>query len=67
MEDIRFREPYEQIVAKLELAELTIQLGDATRAKWERMDTMKDVLKREEDLIKQIAIKTQELRKLMVK
>jgi hypothetical protein len=59
--DERFREPYEVICAKLELAELTIQLGEATREKWKRHETMRDVLEKEEMLIKQIAERTKVL------
>jgi hypothetical protein len=50
-----FKEPYEVIERKLQLAELTIELGQATREKWKRLETMRDVLKKEEDLLKKIA------------
>jgi hypothetical protein len=59
--DKSFKEPYEVIVKKLELAELTIELGDITRQKWERLATMKDILKREEELILKITNITKEL------
>ena len=49
------KEPYEVIEKKLQLAELTIELGQITREKWKRLETMRDVLKKEEDLLKQIA------------
>jgi len=49
------KEPYEVIEKKLQLAELTIELGQVTREKWKRLETMRDVLKKEEDLLKQIA------------
>jgi hypothetical protein len=49
------KEPYEVIERKLQLAELTIELGHVTREKWKRLATMKDVLTREEDLLRQIA------------
>jgi hypothetical protein len=47
--------PYEIIEKKLELAELTIQLGEVTREKWRRLETMRDVLNQEEELLKKIA------------
>ena len=50
-----WKEPYEVIEKKLQLAELTIELGEVTREKWARLATMKDILQAEEDLIKQIA------------
>ena len=59
--DKRFKEPYEVIIAKLELAELTIELGEVTRQKWERLGTMKDILRREEELLAQIAEKSKVL------
>lgn len=49
------KESYETIEKKLALAEMTIELGTVTREKWARLETMRDVLKREEDLIKAIA------------
>lgn len=56
------KESYEMIEKKLALAELTIQLGQATREKWARLATMKDVLQKEEDLIRRIAELTSELK-----
>ena len=56
------KESYETIEKKLALAELTIELGKATREKWARLATMKDVLQKEEDLIKKIAELTDELK-----
>lgn len=50
-----FKEPYEVIEKKLALAELTIELGTVTREKWRRLETMREVLEREEQLLKQIA------------
>jgi hypothetical protein len=55
MEKSFLRESYEVIEKKLQLAELTIELGQVTREKWKRLETMRDVLKKEEDLLKQIA------------
>ena len=55
------KEPYDVIEKKLALAELTIELGTVTREKWARLETMRDVLKREEELIKQIAEATKAL------
>ena len=49
------KEPYELIEKKLQLAELTIELGQVTREKWKRLETMRDVLQREEDIIREIA------------
>ena len=49
------KDSYEVIERKLQLAELTIELGQVTREKWKRLETMRDVLKREEDLIREIA------------
>ena len=49
-----FKESYEIIEKKLHLAELTIQLGEVTREKWKRLETMRDILTREEALIKEI-------------
>lgn len=60
-----FKEPYEIICKKLELAELTLKLGNITRQKWERLDTMKDILKLEEDLIRQIAEKSEILQVML--
>ena len=51
----------EIVNAKLELAELTIELGEVTREKWRRLETMRDVLSREEELIKEIASASQSL------
>ena len=51
----------EIINAKLELAELTIELGEVTREKWRRLETMRDVLNREEELLKEIATASQAL------
>jgi hypothetical protein len=56
-------EEHELIRKKLALAELTIELGTVTREKWARLETMRDVLHKEEDLIKQIAETTKELSK----
>ena len=64
-EKSRFKESYEIIEKKLELAELTLELGEITRQKWERLATMKDILGKEENLIKQIADRTQMLRAIM--
>jgi len=50
-----WKEPYEVIEKKLQLAELTIELGQVTREKWARLETMRDVLNKEEALLKQIA------------
>ncbi|MFA5132956.1 MAG: hypothetical protein WC444_06545 [Candidatus Paceibacterota bacterium] len=57
------KEPYEVIEKKLVLAKLTIELGEATREKWARLATMKDVLQKEEHLIKRIAELTVELKR----
>jgi len=61
MEDNRFNEPYSIICKKLELAELSLKLGEVTRKKWERLATMKDILREEEELIKIIAERTKDL------
>lgn len=58
-----FKEPYEIIEAKLQLAELTIELGEVTREKWKRLETMRDILSREENLIKEIAEASSNLEK----
>jgi hypothetical protein len=58
MESKRFKEPYEIIEKKLELAELTLELGTVTREKWKQHEGMKAILKQEEDLIRMIAEKT---------
>jgi hypothetical protein len=55
------KDSYDVIEKKLALAEMTIELGTVTREKWARLETMRDVLKKEEDLIKKIAEKTKEL------
>ena len=60
---MEFKEPYEVIEQKLALAELTIELGQVTREKWARLETMRDVLQKEEGLIKKIAEATAELAK----
>jgi hypothetical protein len=57
------KEPREILEAKLALADMTIELGEVTREKWARLETMRDVLKKEEDLIKQIAEATKALGK----
>lgn len=62
-----FKEPYEIIEKKLELAELTLELGMVTQEKWKRLETMKDVLQKEEYLIKNIAEKTNILSGLLKK
>jgi len=49
------------IEAKLQLAELTLELGEVTREKWRRLETMRDVLEKEESLLKQIAEATKDL------
>jgi hypothetical protein len=60
------KQPYEIIEAKLQLAELTILLGQATREKWARLETMKDVLAKEESLLKEIAETSAVLQKMML-
>lgn len=55
------KESYEVIEKKLMLAELTIELGQVTREKWARLETMRDILSREETLLKQIAETSKEL------
>ena len=49
---------------KLALAELTIELGAVTREKWARLETMRDVLLKEENLIKAIAEATKGLQRV---
>lgn len=49
------KDPYEVIERKLQLAELTIELGQVTREKWKRLETMRDVLAKEGELIRRIA------------
>ncbi len=49
-----FKESYEIIEQKLRLAEMTIKLGEVTREKWKRLETMRDILNEEEQLIKEI-------------
>jgi hypothetical protein len=61
------KQPYEVIEAKLQLAELTILLGEATREKWARLATMKDVLTREEALLKEIASASAKLKSIIEK
>jgi hypothetical protein len=56
-----FKDSYEVIEKKLQLAELTIELGQVTIEKWARLETMRDILTKEEWLIKQIAEATQKL------
>ena len=56
-----FKDSYEVIEKKLQLAELTIELGQVTIEKWARLETMRDILTKEEQLIKQIAEATQKL------
>jgi hypothetical protein len=63
--DKRFKEPYEVIEAKLDLAETTMELVKVREEKWERMETMKDIMEREEALTKDIATKTALLRDMM--
>ena len=53
--------PYEIIEFKLALAEKTLELAMVTREKWARLETMKDVLKKEEELIKEISESTEKL------
>lgn len=55
------KDTYEVIEKKLQLAELTIELGQVTREKWARLETMRDILNREEALLKQIAETSKEL------
>ena len=55
------KESYEIIDRKLELAELTLELGEVTREKWARLETMRDVLEKEEALLKKIAETTKDL------
>lgn len=55
------KESYETIEKKLQLAELTLELGEVTREKWRRLETMKDVLEKEERLIREIAETTKDL------
>ena len=56
--------PYEIIEFKLALAEKTLELAMVTREKWARLETMKDILKREEDLIKEISGASDQLQKI---
>lgn len=46
MVDNNEKEPYEMIEKKLQLAELTLELGEVTRKKWKRLETMRDVLEK---------------------
>ena len=51
----------EEIERKLKLAELTIELGQITRSKWEISEKMIDISNEEKRLIKEIALATEEL------
>jgi hypothetical protein len=55
------KDSYEVIEKKLALAELTIELGEVTREKWARLETMRDILSKEERLLKEIANASKEL------
>ena len=57
------QESYDLIEKKLQLAELTIELGDITREKWRQLETMRTILAKEEDLLKKIAGASVELSK----
>ena len=57
------KESYEVIEKKLALAELTIELGIVTREKWARLETMRDVLEKEEHVIRRIAELTIDLKR----
>lgn len=56
------KKSYEIIERKLELAELTLELGEVTREKWARLETMRDVLEKEESLLRKIAETTKDLK-----
>jgi hypothetical protein len=56
------KESYEVIERKLALAELTLELGEVTREKWARLETMRDVLEKEEALLRKIAETTKDLK-----
>ena len=49
---------------KLELANLTIRLGQVTREKWMRLATMRQLQDEEDSLIKQIAHISEAIEKL---
>ena len=59
------KEPYEVIEAKLELAELTLDLGNVTHEKWIQLEKMKEILAKEENLLKILADKSISLRALI--
>lgn len=61
MNDKYGKDSYELIERKLQLAELTLELGEVTREKWRRLETMKDVLEKEERLLRQIAETTEDI------
>ena len=48
------REPYEVIVAKLELAELTIELDKITKEKWLNHEEARRILLKEEEILEKI-------------
>jgi hypothetical protein len=54
-------ESYENLEKQLFLAKLTIELGKVTREKWKQLGKMRDILQQEENLIKEIAEKSEEL------
>lgn len=57
------KEPLEVIEKKLQLVELTMELGKVTREKLEQMATIRDIMDREEALLKQISVASKELHK----
>lgn len=48
---------------KIDLSELTIELGEVTGKKWRLLNLMKDVLAREEGLLKQIGASTRNIKR----
>ena len=56
-----FKDSYEVIEKKLELAELTIELSQITKEKWDKMAGMKGILTKEEELLQEIQDRSLEL------
>lgn len=61
---MELKEPYDVVFAKLELADLTIELLSVREEKWRRHETMLDILEKEEELDKKLIEKRKEIEEL---
>ena len=64
---MELKEPYDVVFAKLELADLTIELLSVREEKWRRHETMRDILEKEEELDKKLIEKREEIEELKKK